>query len=197
MVRMSCPEYGAEAQKILLRTARGAIELALEGAGEIDLNALINVADVPSLLLEPRATFITLSKFGLLRGCTGSLEPSRSLLEDVVRNSCHTAFHDPRFPPVTGDELVDVQIEISILSPLQAMQVSSEEELLGQLNSSVGLVIEDQHHRGTFLPKVWNDLPDPKQFLAELKHKAGLPTDYWSSTIRVFGYHTETFADAD
>ena len=117
------------------------------------------------------------------------------MVEDVAENACHTAFNDPRFPRLARAELDDVRVEISILSPLTEMRVSSERDLLDQLNPIMGLVIESAGRRGTFLPKVWESLPEPAEFLAELKRKAGIPVDGWPADMRVLRYHTETFAD--
>lgn len=191
----SCPEYGLAARQMLLGVARTAIDLGLDSRGAIDVDVVVDIDALQPQLREPRATFITLRKFDALRGCTGSLEPRRPLVEDVAENACHTAFYDPRFPQLVRGELDDVRVEISILSPLAQMRVSSERDLLEQLVPTMGLVIESAGRRGTFLPKVWESLPDPAEFLAELKRKAGIPVDGWPPDMRVLRYHTETFAE--
>ncbi|MDH3642793.1 MAG: AmmeMemoRadiSam system protein A [Gammaproteobacteria bacterium] len=192
---MSCPEYDPAARQTLLGVARKAIDLGLDSHGAIDASVVVDIDGLQPQLREPRATFITLRKFAALRGCTGSLEPRRPLVEDVAENACHTAFDDPRFPQLVRAELDDVRVEISILSPLSEMRVSSERDLLDRLNPVMGLVIESAGRRGTFLPKVWESLPDPAEFLAELKHKAGIPVGSWPDDVRVLRYHTETFAE--
>ncbi|HDL77837.1 MAG TPA: AmmeMemoRadiSam system protein A, partial [Lentisphaerae bacterium] len=100
---------------------------------------------------------------------------------------------DPRFPPLTASELPELDLHISILSPLQPMSFSSETELLRQLRPGVdGILLADGVHQGTFLPSVWESLPDPELFLKHLKMKAGLPPDYWSDTIRAWRYTVES-----
>lgn len=193
---MPCLEYCIDARRTLLGIARAAIEFGLKRSGEIDVGAVVDFDRLLPQLVEPRATFITLRKFEALRGCTGSLKPTRPLVEDIADNACKTAFSDPRFPSLSFHELDDVRIEISVLSPLRAMQVSSDEDLIRQLGPCMGLVVEAAHRRGTFLPKVWERWPDPRRFLAELKSKAGIAEKHWSSEMRVFRFHTETFAES-
>lgn len=144
-------------------------------------------------LLQPGACFVTLNLAGELRGCIGSLQPHRPLADDVVDNAFSAAFRDPRFPPVSAQELPVLDIHISILSPTQPMQFSSEQDLLRQLRPGIdGLVLQDGQHRGTFLPQVWESLPTPEDFLSHLKRKAGLPAHYWSPSIRVERYTVES-----
>lgn len=147
----------------------------------------------PSLTV-PRATFVTLHMDGELRGCIGALEPVRPLVQDVAHNAYAAAFEDPRFRPVRADELDRITVEISILSPAMPLQVQSESDLLAQLRPGVdGLIMAEGPRRGTFLPSVWESLPRPEDFLRHLKHKAGLPADYWSDTLKVWRYTTESF----
>jgi len=153
---------------------------------------------LPSRLLDPRATFVTLSRRGALRGCTGSLLPREPLALSVATTTCQTALSDPRFEPVRITELDELDIEISVLSPLRLLDVRSEAELLDALRPGVdGLVFDTPHGNGTFLPKVWDSLPTPEQFLLGLKQKAGLPPDYWSDHVRVYRYETETISDSE
>lgn len=144
------------------------------------------------------ACFVTLTiNEGDLRGCMGSLQQHRSLVEDVRDNACSAAFNDPRFTPLNPQELEKIKIEISVLSPLQEMQFTDEQNLLAQiLPFEDGLVLQDGLNRGTFLPLVWEKLPSKQQFLSQLKLKAGLPVDYWSDTLKCFRYHTEVFEEA-
>lgn len=145
-------------------------------------------------LQAPRATFVTLHKEGDLRGCIGSLEPQRALVADVARNAFAAAFRDPRFLPVRPDEVTVLEVHISVLSLAQPLQFRDEADLLQQLRPGVdGLIIEQDGHRGTFLPSVWDSLPRPEEFLAHLKLKAGLTADFWSEDIRVSRYTTESF----
>jgi len=147
-------------------------------------------------LLEARASFVTLEQSGQLRGCMGSLEPRRALVEDVVHNAVAAASQDPRFPPLAVAELEITEIEISILGPLSPVLFRDEEDLLSQLQPAVdGLVLREGTRRGTFLPLVWEKLPERHTFLRQLKLKAGLPPDYWSATLQVWRYHTLVFRE--
>ncbi|MFA7256913.1 MAG: AmmeMemoRadiSam system protein A [Kiritimatiellales bacterium] len=149
---------------------------------------------IPAELLEKRATFVTLTIGGQLRGCIGMLEACRPLAEDVVANACAAAFEDPRFPPLTKKEFEKLEIHISVLSPPEEMSFISEEDVLNQIRPGLdGLILQDGFHRGTFLPSVWEELPQKELFWAHLKRKAGLPANYWSDTVRVFRYTTEYF----
>jgi AmmeMemoRadiSam system protein A len=153
----------------------------------------VRAADYPEPLCLLRATFVTLHVEEKLRGCIGTLEARRTLVEDVVSNAYGAAFRDTRFPTLTWLEYERLDIHISLLSLPEPVKFSSEEDLLAQLRPQVdGLIIEEGFYRGTFLPSVWEQLPDPREFLRHLKHKAGLPPDYWSSRIRVQRYTTES-----
>ena len=147
-------------------------------------------------LSEPGASFITLHKEGELRGCIGSLQAYRPLLQDVAENAYAAAFRDHRFPPLRTDELDQLTMHISVLSAAQPLQFASEQDLLRQIRPQVdGLILQDGIHRGTFLPSVWESLPDPAEFLQHLKLKAGLPPDHWSEQLQVWRYTTESFGD--
>ncbi|UHD15218.1 AmmeMemoRadiSam system protein A [Thiocapsa bogorovii] len=150
--------------------------------------------DYPDALQAERATFVTLEIHGALRGCIGMLEAIRPLVLDVAHNAFAAAFRDPRFPPLTRAELPRIEIHISVLTPPQTMRFSSEADLLGQIRPGIdGLILEDRGRRGTFLPSVWEQLPDPREFLEHLRYKAGLPGGYWSDTLAVSRYTTESF----
>ena len=148
-----------------------------------------------ALLRQPRASFVTLQIAGQLRGCIGSLQASRPLIEDVSHNAFAAAFRDPRFSPLQADEYDDLDYHISILGLPEPMAFKSEEDLISQLRVGVdGLILEDMGRRGTFLPSVWDNLPKPKQFWQHLKAKAGLPQDHWSDTLKVSRYTTQAFS---
>lgn len=154
--------------------------------------ASANLDSLSPALRAPRATFVTLEKHGSLRGCIGSLHAVRPLAQDVAHNAFAAGFQDPRFPPLSAAELPALDIHISILSPLEPMQFESEKDFLRQLRPGIdGILLAEGPHQGTFLPSVWEQLPDPEQFLAHLKLKAGLPPTYWSDTIRAWRYTTE------
>ena len=154
-----------------------------------------DVGNYPPALAETRASFVTLNHDNTLRGCIGSLEPCTSLVSSVADNAYAAAFRDPRFPVLTLPELAGLTIHISVLGILQAVACDSEADLLRQLQAGIdGWVIQERDFRGTFLPSVWETLPDPRLFLEHLKQKAGLATDYWSDTIEVWRYSTESFS---
>ena len=190
MVHMSSIEIEARHQSLLLDLARDSIAYGLEHRRELD----IDVQDYPPALGEHRATFVTLKLNRELQGCIGTLEAYRPLVRDVVANAYAAAFSDPRFSPVTRAQLSQLAISISVLSPPEELTIKNESELLEQLRSGIdGLILREGPMRGTFLPSVWESLPDKRQFLAHLKLKAGLSVDYWSDTIQVFRYSTQSF----
>jgi len=181
-------------RRLLLRLARDAIAHGLRTGRPPAVD--------PDRFDEPlrarRATFVTLEKEGRLRGCIGHLEAIQPLVMDVAENAFNAAFRDPRFPPVEASELDALEIHISVLSPPEPMQFESEADLLRQLRPGVdGLILEEGPYKGTFLPSVWEQLPDPHQFLAQLKLKAGLPPNHWSARMRVWRYTTESFSEAE
>ena len=154
----------------------------------------IDLSNFPAELVKPRSTFVTLEKLGQLRGCIGSLEAHRPLAQDVIHNSYAAAFSDPRFPPVKSDELQQIDIHISILNPAKKIDCQTEQELLDQLRPKIdGLILEEGSHRATFLPSVWQSLPQSEQFVRQLKLKAGLAENYWSDRIHCYRYTTENF----
>lgn len=145
-------------------------------------------------LLEPCASFVTLHRLGVLRGCVGHLESIQPLALDVADNAFAAAFRDPRFQPLVAQELKGLDLSISILSSPTPMAFEDEPDLLRQLcPGKDGLILDDRGRRATFLPAVWETLPEPGLFLDELKRKAGLPASHWSPSIRVFCYRTESF----
>jgi AmmeMemoRadiSam system protein A len=186
---MSSTELGPQFHPLLLQLAREAIIYGLENGKEMELH----MESMPSSLMEKRASFVTLRLAGNLRGCIGSLEAYRPLVVDVVSNAYAAAFSDPRFNPLTDQELDDLQIGISILSPTEELIFDSEAHLMEQLRPGIdGLILKEGTHRGTFLPSVWESLPEKRQFLDNLKLKAGLTSAYWSSNIQVYRYTTQT-----
>jgi len=138
---------------------------------------------------EPGASFVTLTRQGELRGCIGTLEAHRPLGEDVRENAVAAAFRDPRFMPLSRDEFEDIRVEVSLLSPSEPLLVKNEEEALARLRPNVdGVVLEYGRYRSTFLPQVWEQLPNPAEFLAHLKRKAGLSMDFWADQVRLSRY---------
>jgi AmmeMemoRadiSam system protein A len=182
----------ARSRALLLATATEAIEsqIANRVAAAPDTDLL------PAELRVPRASFVTLTLEGELRGCCGSLEAHRPLALDVWANARASAFGDPRFGPLEQREWPRVDLEVSVLSPLERMFVRDEEELRARLVPGTdGLVLAWRGDRATFLPKVWEHLQEPRQFLAQLKRKAGWDAGFWAPDLQVWRYATEVFAD--
>lgn len=149
-------------------------------------------------LQEPGATFVTLQSHGELRGCVGSLSAKKPLREDVESNARAAAFHDSRFAPLSRREYPSIEIEVSLLSALEKLAFESQQDLLTLLRPGMdGVVLEYGWHRGTFLPQVWEQLPDPKTFLAHLKQKSGLPADFWGDGIQVSRYTVAKWREQD
>ena len=144
--------------------------------------------DLPELH-QAGATFVTLTQRGNLRGCIGSLEAWRPLLADVQENARNAAFHDPRFAPLRAEELPVTRVEVSLLTPAESMTFTDEADALTQLRPETdGVIFSAGSHRSTFLPQVWEQLPEPAVFLAHLKQKAGLPPNYWGPDVRLERY---------
>mgnify|MGYP000152544415 CR=1 FL=1 len=176
--------------QLLTDIARKSIKHGLEKGTPL----AINITEIPEDLTVARASFVTLEKHGQLRGCIGMLEARRPLIEDIAYNSFAAAFSDPRFPPLIEDELNDLNIHLSILSPSEPIPCRSEAELIEQLRPNIdGLILDDGQHRATFLPSVWESLPNPIDFIHQLKIKAGLSENYWSTQLKAYRYTTESF----
>lgn len=185
---MARTSLNKEQQQCLLTLAKNSIQHGLTTGKPLS----VKLADFPAELTVHRATFVTLQKKGQLRGCIGILSAIRPLVEDIAENAFSAAFNDPRFPPLAADEFNELDIHLSILTPAEPMAFSSEQDLISQLQPNIdGLIFQEGSRRGTFLPSVWAQLPEPKQFLRHLKQKAGLSPDYWSNSIKVFRYTTE------
>jgi len=144
------------------------------------------------------ATFVTLTIHSQLRGCIGTLQAHRPLIDDVQANAVAAAFHDPRFPPLTADEFELVRVEISLLSTMQPLAFADESDVLAAIRPGIdGVVLEYGAHKGTFLPQVWEQLPEPAQFMVHLKLKAGLSAGFWHPDVRLFTYQVEKFSQSD
>ena len=189
--------YSAERQDSLgpelLQLARSSIEYGLIHRQPLP----VEDGELSSELAAPAATFTTLRIQRDLRGCCGTLEAERPLAADVAYSAFRAAFHDPRFPPVRKAELDAVTLEVSVLSPLESLPVANEADLINQLRPGTdGLVILAGARRATFLPTVWESLPEPGKFLDALKVKCGLPGDYWSEQLAFQRYRTTSYAEA-
>jgi AmmeMemoRadiSam system protein A len=176
-------------RQAVLGTAAAAIE---SGLGR-SIASPPDARRLPQPLAEHRASFVTLTLDRALRGCCGTLEPARPLLLDVWHNAQASAFHDPRFPPLTLAEWSSIELEVSVLTPCERVAVASEQELLLALEPGRdGLVLAWQGMRATFLPKVWEQVSGAQEFLRRLKQKAGWPADFWASDLEVWRYGTES-----
>lgn len=177
-------------RQVLLQTARECIHSLVTTKQQIQ----INLQEFPPALKEERASFVTINLKGQLRGCIGSLIPHRPLIMDVANNALSAASKDPRFKPLSLVEYPDVNIHLSVLSIPEELSFSDREHLLELIRPGIdGLIIEESGHRATYLPSVWSQLPDRINFLRELRKKAGLNPDSWSTNTRVFNYTTEEF----
>lgn len=147
-------------------------------------------------LQEPGATFVTLMQEGHLRGCIGNLEAWQPLARDVQENARKAAFEDPRFAPLIAAEVPQTRIEVSLLTPPEPLDVVDEADAIARLRPGVdGVILTAGRRRATFLPQVWNELPKPAIFLARLKHKAGLPDDYWGPNVRLERYQVRKWQE--
>jgi AmmeMemoRadiSam system protein A len=161
----------------------------------IDSQSPIPAAGGEAWLREPGASFVTLKLHGDLRGCIGSIEPRRALADDVSHNAYAAAYGDPRFPPVVPSERPRLGIEVSVLSAREPVAAESERDALARLRPGVdGIVLQYGACGATFLPQVWESLPEPAEFLEELRRKAGLPSGFWHPDLRLSRYTVEKFS---
>jgi len=178
----------ADAGQVLLPIARAAIARELGIAQHAD--------EAGDWLRQPGATFVTLRQGDELRGCIGTLRAHRPLLHDVKANAVAAAFRDPRFQPLTREELERTSVELSLLSGLEAIEHAGEQDALAKLRPGVdGILFQYGYHQSTYLPQVWEDLPDPAEFLANLKYKAGLPPDFWAPDVKLSRYTVSKFRE--
>lgn len=173
---------------IILQTASEAISYGIIQNRPMTLD----LSKYPSVLLQQGACFVTLHLNKQLRGCIGSLQAHQPLISDIELNAFNAAFRDPRFLPLTQPEFSKISLSVSVLSEPKVINFCSENDLIQQLQPGIdGLIINDHGYRATFLPSVWEQLPEPRIFLNHLKIKAGLPTNYWSNTLTIERYTTE------
>jgi AmmeMemoRadiSam system protein A len=161
-----------------------------------DLGGPPVVRPVGAWFEQAGATFVTITRRGRLHGCIGSITPRRPLAEDVEQNALAAAFMDPRSPRYRAEWLPEMGVEVTLLGPLHRIDFANQQDLLDQLVPGVdGLVLHYGPHRGTFLPQVWESLPDRRQFLDELKAKAGLYPDFWAEGVEVQRFHVQKWGD--
>ena len=184
-------DYQEEHGRTLLGLARASVANALQAGAEAA------IPDVP-WLKERRATFVTLMQDAKLRGCIGSLQPMRALGEDVVANAAAAALADRRFSPLGRDDLARVEMEVSLLSVPTAVLFADEGELVAALRPGVdGLILASGDKRGTYLPQVWGEIPEPRQFLASLMQKAGIPADTRLTRCQVWRYQVRKWKESE
>ena len=192
MLLSPCVEIDAAGQSRLLSIARSSIESGLE----IHRAPRIDLARLDAVLRVQAAVFVTLTLAGALRGCIGSLQARDPLAQAVADSAFNAAYRDRRFAPLEASEFAATRIEISVLSAAERVAADSRRDLLEQLQPGVdGLIIEDRGYRSTFLPKVWEKIETPEEFLAQLMLKAGLPANHWSPSLVASRYTTFTFAE--
>lgn len=182
-------EFSIEQRELLLTRARDSIRHGLVQGGP----SAHTPADADETLRMPRASFVTLKIAGQLRGCIGSVEARGPLIEDVAHNAWAAAFRDPRFPPLQATEADALDIHISVLTPLSPLVADCEPALLAVLQPGVdGVLLQQERRRSTFLPQVWDQLPEPREFLRHLRRKAGLP-EHYDPRAEYFRYGVEAF----
>lgn len=186
-------DLSAGEQARLLEIARQSISSGLASGSALQLD----VAQLDASLQTAAAVFITLMRGGELRGCIGSLQAQEPLAQAVANSAFGAAFRDRRFPPLRADEFDAIHIEISVLSEMEPIAADTRQTLLDSLQPGVdGLLLEDGSYRSTFLPKVWEKITAPTEFLEQLCLKAGLDAGHWSRTLRFHRYRTLSFAES-
>ena len=182
-----------EEGKHLLSVARKTIQEALSEKKEKDPSHSF----VSPKYSEKRGTFVTLTLNGALRGCIGHITPQEPLIEGVRTNAINAAFHDPRFRPLSNNEFESIKIEISVLTEPKPLPYSDVNDLLMKLRPGIdGVIIKRGFHQATFLPQVWEQLPDKKAFLTHLCLKAGLDKDLWKKEpLEVSIYQVQAFEE--
>lgn len=189
-------DVSKEEAQILLKLARACIK------GKLKKNSLeikhLSQKISQDILRVKRGVFVSLHKRGKLRGCIGNIEPVKTLGNGVKENAVYAAFKDSRFPPLTLDELAGVDIEISILTAPEKMDYTDARDLITNLIPHThGVIIIKNHHKATFLPQVWDQLPDPQDFLTHLCIKAGLAGDEWEKGgLTIHTYQVQSFGEA-
>ena len=192
MARSFCIDLSQLEQAQLLVIARRSIESGLRGGNALRLD----IESLSDSLAPQMAAFVTLTKSRALRGCIGSLEASEPLAQAVASAAFNAAFHDSRFAPLDATEIDTTLIEISLLSEPEPLDATDRKDLLAKLNPQEdGLLLEDARYRSTFLPKMWEKINDPEDFLNHLLAKAGLPGDYWSESICFKRYQALSFGE--
>lgn len=180
--------YDDQEKNILLTIAKKSIFNGLKNGEPLS----VDLMKYSETLRQIRAVFVTLEIEKHLQGCIGTLQALEPLVQATAHYAFEAAFKDPRFPPVTSLEAEKLEIALSVLNPAEPMIFASEQDLIEQLRPNIdGLILIEKRYSSTFLPSVWSQLQNPKEFLKHLKIKAGLPHNYWSDTIQIKRYTTE------
>jgi AmmeMemoRadiSam system protein A len=178
---------------ILLKIAKTAILQKFDSSYSIDKEALIQ--SYP-FLAKKGASFVTLNKSKNLRGCIGSIIAHRSLLDDIIHNAKLAAFKDPRFQPLKADETNQLTLEVSVLTAPKKLEYSDFEDLKSKITPKKdGLILKLGQYQGTFLPQVWEQLPDTKEFLEHLSYKAGANPTIYEYHPEIYIYRVEHIED--
>ena len=182
-----------EQGKFLIKVARKAIEDELFGKGL----KRVPLENLPDELKRPGAAFVTITEKGQLRGCIGHIIAREPLIRSVEDNAIAAAFEDPRFFPLRKDEFKDIKIEVSVLTEPKPLKYKDANDLLNKLRPGIdGVIIKKGPYTATFLPQVWEQLPDKELFLSHLCMKAGLPSDEWKrGDLEVFTYQVQAFEE--
>lgn len=194
----TAPDLWEKTGSLILPEDAGSILLPLARAAiAAQMGTTFAAGDDAGWLRANGAAFVTLMHAGRLRGCIGTLEAHRALGEDVKANAVAAAFRDPRFKPLDKREFDHLSVEVSVLSAIENMVFRDEDDALAQLHPEIdGVIFEYGHHRSTFLPQVWEDFRDSRVFLGNLKHKAGLPPDFWDPTVRLSRYRVSKWSES-
>ena len=166
----------SDVKAFLLELARQSLEACVKG------KPMPKPEKPPEITKKDRGCFVTLTKSGVLRGCIGYIEGIMPLFEAVIDNAKNAALSDPRFPEVTPDELHEIRIEVSVLTPPEPLEYHDTQDLLNKLvPNQDGIILQSGYHQSTFLPQVWEQLPDKIDFLEHLSMKGGMPKDGWKT----------------
>ncbi|MBQ7764031.1 AmmeMemoRadiSam system protein B [bacterium] len=173
--------------KYILDTVRKTIFASLQGEEYIP-------RDIPTVLTQYGATFVTLKINGNLRGCIGSIYPTKPLILDLIDNAKNAAFQDNRFEPLSASEFNSIEVSVSILSSIERIIFKDERDLLNKIYP-YGIILAERDTRAVYLPIVWEQLPEKNIFLNSLKEKAGLPANYFSRTLQAYKFETTIISD--
>ena len=194
MAPLHCINLPPKEKVTLLAFARRSIEHGLNTNQPLEVER----SGLSGALSERCGNFVTLTQHDVLRGCIGTIEATRDhLAQSVAVNAFHAATHDSRFRPLLAEETDRIRIEISVLSRPEPLEINTLQELLATIRPyEDGLILKHKNNHATFLPKVWEKLPDPKEFISQLMAKAGLPADYWSDSVRFHRYRAVSFSES-